>query len=334
MSSVNFELFGFDTNTSRIYNFLLHNSGPLLAKIITENLQISSKGVYAALKLLEQYKLIEVSNDYPKLFSVKNPELELVKLVDQQINRRNEEILTLKDEYEKARRIYLNQFLRGSCDQQVNFHYFRNNKDAMIFLKSQLENAQIEILINLLPSRLLTSLIEQINAKIISGIWVGIYLQKEDLSIVPFLDKNIKAFCLDSVTLNYVNVDNNLYLSSQILIDRKRFIDIVYDPRGSDWMLSSFIDPNVVEGVKVAIRRRVYYNAFDLVNKKENDFSGTLLSILKIRGAVPKSILSEELKLSGGELNKILLSLINKNLIRLEKVQKGRGRPQEMIILI
>ena len=63
MMTVNLESYGFDSSSNKVYNYLLSNIGRASAKNICETLNMPSKGVYAALRQLEKYSLIETFED-------------------------------------------------------------------------------------------------------------------------------------------------------------------------------------------------------------------------------------------------------------------------------
>ncbi|MFX0051314.1 MAG: helix-turn-helix domain-containing protein, partial [Candidatus Hermodarchaeota archaeon] len=183
MITVNLETFGFDSASTKVYNFLLHNIGRVLAKTISESLNLPPKAVYAAIKQLEQNNLIETfEEEYPKTFSVKNPSHALSQLTKTQIEKHEHEIRTLKIEFDKAQKIFLNQFLEGSCAREITFHYFRHSSiEAKTFLSQRLANAQNEILCNFVPKSILKQYIEILNDAVNDGIWIGIYLLETDL---------------------------------------------------------------------------------------------------------------------------------------------------------
>ena len=73
MKMVNLEIYGFDSNSSKVFNYLLQNVGnyrSVTAKLISDNLDMPPKAVYQSLKQLEKEGLAESSElDYPKLFT-------------------------------------------------------------------------------------------------------------------------------------------------------------------------------------------------------------------------------------------------------------------------
>ncbi|MFX0016360.1 MAG: helix-turn-helix domain-containing protein [Promethearchaeota archaeon] len=337
MTTVNLEAYGFDSSSNRVYNYLLDNIGRLSAKTIAESLNIPSKGVYAALKQLEKYNLIETFEDeYPKLFSIQNPAHTLSQLAERQIERRNEEIRSIRAELDKAQTTYLNQFIKGSCKQQISFYYFHDNCLASTFLSEHLAGAQSEILVNLIPKRILSPYIEIINHKVRNKVWVGIYIHEKDLEIVPKLDATIKAFIVDFPTQHYVSVDNQIYHSGNILLDRKRFISIEYNPQGSDWILNSFLDFNVVENIKNQIRKRAFHDAWELLKEQRTNksISTRILALLSEKKALSKQEIADQLQISGKNLNNSIAILEAEKHIQIKKISKGKGRPQERIFLV
>ncbi|MFX0125777.1 MAG: helix-turn-helix domain-containing protein, partial [Candidatus Hodarchaeota archaeon] len=269
MMTVDLEAYGFDSSCNKVYNYLLTNAIKLSAKNISETLNMPSKSVYAALKQLEKYNLIETFEDeYPKLFFVQNPAHTLSQLAESQIEKRHEEIRLIRAELDKAQTTYLNQFIKGSCKRQISFYYFHDTSLASTFLLEHLSGAQSEILVNLIPKRILSQYIEILNQLARNDVWVGIYLHEIDLEIVPDLEENIKVFTVDSSTQHYVSVDNQIYNSGNILLDRKRFISIEYNPQGSEWILSSFLDFSVVENIKNQIHKRAFHDARELLKEQ------------------------------------------------------------------
>jgi len=185
MMTINLEAYGFDSNTNTVYNYLLNNVGRLSAKNISETLKMPPKAVYAALKQLEKWDLIETfEDDYPKLFSVQNPVHALSQLAESQIEKRKEEIRSIRTELEKAQVKYLNQFVKGSCKRQVSFYYFHDITLASSFLSQHLSAAQSEILVNLIPRHILSQYITTLNQLARNEVWIGVYLNKNDLEIV------------------------------------------------------------------------------------------------------------------------------------------------------
>ncbi|MFX0183231.1 MAG: helix-turn-helix domain-containing protein [Candidatus Hodarchaeota archaeon] len=333
---VNLETVGFDSASSRIYNFLLHNVGRILAKTISESLDLPPKAVYAAIKQLEKSDLIETFEDeYPRSFSVKNPSYALSQLTNAQIEKYEQEIQTMKVELDKAQKIFLDQFLEGSCAREITFHYFRHcSIEAKTFLSRHLTDAQNEILLNLVPNKILEPYIEILNDAVNDGIWIGFYILESDLDIISKLDDKIKVFCVDSSEQRFVSVDNNLYASSNVLIDRKRFISIDYDLQSDDWILSSFIDFNIVETIKKDIRKRPFQNARELFSNIQNDQTSLLKQILREKGDQSKQELAQYLQVSGNKLNEIINDLMNDNIVDVKQVTKGKGRPQERVYLV
>ena len=62
MKTVNLEIYGFDSNSSKVFNYLLQNVGnyrSVTAKLISDNLDMPPKAVYQSLKQLEKEKLVE-----------------------------------------------------------------------------------------------------------------------------------------------------------------------------------------------------------------------------------------------------------------------------------
>ncbi|MFW9903932.1 MAG: helix-turn-helix domain-containing protein [Candidatus Thorarchaeota archaeon] len=337
MKTVNLEAYGFDSSCNKVYNYLLSNALKLSAKNISETLNIASKAVYAALKQLEKNNLIETFEDeYPKLFAIQNPAHTLSQLAESQIDKRNEEIRSIRAELDKAQTTYLNQFIKGSCKRQISFYYFHNSVLASAFLFEHLSGAQSEVLINLIPKRILLQYIDVLNQLASTNIWVGIYLHKTDLEIVPDLEANIKAYTVDSSTQHYVSVDNQIYNSGNILLDRKRFISIDYDPQGSEWILSSFLDHSVVENMKNQIRKRAFEDARELLKEQRanKSISKRIVDLLSENGDLSKQELVELLQVSGKNLNSSLTRLEETNQIRVKRISKGRGRPQERVVLV
>ncbi|UCG03498.1 MAG: hypothetical protein JSW11_05785 [Candidatus Heimdallarchaeota archaeon] len=337
MMTVNLEAYGFDSSSNKIYNYLLNNVGRLSAKNISETLNIPSKGVYAALKQLEKYNLIETFQDeYPKLFSVQNPAYTLSQVAESQIERRNEEIRSIRTELDKAQTAYLNQFIKGSCKRQISFYYFHDTTLASAFLSEHLSSAQSEILVNLIPKRILSQYIKIFNQLVRKNVWIGIYLYETDLEIVSDLDESIKTFAVDSSTQQYVSVDNQIFHSGNILLDRKRFISIEYNPQGSEWILSSFLDFNVVENIKNQIRKRAFHDARELLKEQRvnKSIETRITNIISEKRNISKQELAELLQISGKNLNTTLTVLEENNQIQIKKVSKGKGRPQERIILM
>ncbi|MFX1506502.1 MAG: winged helix-turn-helix transcriptional regulator, partial [Promethearchaeota archaeon] len=303
----------------------------------SETLNIPSKGVYAALKQLEKYNLIETFEDeYPKLFAVQNPAHTLSQLAESQIEKRNEEIRSIQAELDKAQTTYLKQFIKGSCKRQISFYYFHNTKLASTFLFKHLSRAQSEILVNLIPKHILSPYIDVLNHLARTNVWVGIYLYENDLEILLNLEENIKVYTVDSSAQHYVSVDNQIYNSGNILLDRKRFISIEYDPRGSEWILSSFLDFNVVENIKNQIRKRAFHDARELLKEQRanKSISKRIVALLSENGVLSKQELAELLQVSGKNLNSSLSRLEETNQIRVKRVSKGKGRPQERIMLV
>jgi predicted ArsR family transcriptional regulator len=337
MMTVNLEAYGFDSSCNKVYNYLLSNAVKISAKNISETLNIPSKGVYAALKQLEKYDLIETFEDeYPKLFAVQNPAHTLSQLAESQIEKRNEEIRSIRAGLDKAQTTYLNQFIKGSCKRQISFYYFHDTSLASTFLLEHLSEAQSEILVNLVPKHILSPYIDVLNHLACTNVWVGIYLHEKDLEIVSNLDENIKAYTVDSSTQHYVRVDNQLYNSGNILLDRKRFISIEYNPQGSEWILSSFLNFNVVENIKNQVRKRAFYDARELLNEQRanKSISKRIVALLSENGDLSKQELAELLQVSGRNLNSSLTRLEETSQIRIKRVTKGKGRPQERIMLV
>ncbi|MFX0208044.1 MAG: helix-turn-helix domain-containing protein [Candidatus Hodarchaeota archaeon] len=337
MITVNLEAYGFDSSCNKVYNYLLSNAVKLSAKNISETLNIPSKGVYAALKQLEKYNLIETFEDeYPKLFAVQNPAHTLSQLAESQIEKRNEEIRSIQAELDKAQTTYLKQFIKGSCKRQISFYYFHDTALASIFLLEHLSGAQFEVLINLIPKHILSPYIDVLNHLARTNVWVGIYLHENDLEILLNLEENIKVYTVESSAQHYVSVDNQIYNSGNILLDRKRFISIEYDPQGSEWILSSFLDFNVVENIKNQIRKRAFHDARELLKEQRanKSISKRIVALLSENGDLSKQELAKLLQVSGKNLNSSLTRLEETNQIRVKRVSKGKGRPQERIMLM
>ncbi len=336
MMTVNLEAYGFDSSSSKIYNYLLRNIGRLSAKNISETLDMPSKAVYAALKQLEKCNLIEIfEDDYPKLFSVQNPALALSLLAESEIEKRKEEINLIRTELDKAQVKYLNQFIKGTCNRQVSFHYYLDTTLASTFLSQQLFAAQSEILVNLIPKHILSQYIEILNQVARNDVWVGVYLSKNDLEIVSDMVEHIKVFVVDPSDRNYVSVDNRIFHSGNILLDRKRFISIEYNPQGTDWILSSFLDFNVVENIKTQIRNRAFQDAREFLNARVNKpILARIIKLLSEKKDLSKQELTKLLQISGKQLNKFLTVLEDNNQIQRRKISKGKGRPQERILFI
>jgi predicted ArsR family transcriptional regulator len=336
MMTVNLETYGFDSSSNKVYNYLLSNVGRLSAKSISETLNMPSKAVYAALKQLEKNNLIEAfEDDYPKLFSVQNPAHTLSQLIEGQIEKRKEEIRLIRTELDKAQALYLNQFIKGSCKRQVSFYYFHDTTLASSFLSQHLSAAQSEILVNLVPKHILSQYFEILNQLARNNVWVGVYLNQNDLEIVSDLGDQIKAFMVDTSDQQYVSVDNRIFQSGNILIDQKRFVSIEYNPQGSDWILSSFLDFKVVENIKVQIRKRAYQDAREIFNvKAQTPILARITKLLSEKKDLSKQELADLLQISGKQLNKYLSVLEEKERIQIKKISKGKGRPQERILLI
>ncbi|MHA2305147.1 MAG: hypothetical protein ACXACU_07110, partial [Candidatus Hodarchaeales archaeon] len=147
-----------------------------------------------------------------------------------------------------------------------------NSPEAKDFIIAQISNATIEILINLIPNHILVELsdfVGKLNSAADRGIWSGIYLNRDNLSIIKELKDQVKAFVVDSPVQNYCSVDNRIFVEGHILLDRKRLISISYDPQGNDWILSSFIDFNTVEALKGMIRSRSLRDAREELNEED-----------------------------------------------------------------
>ncbi len=338
MVIVNLEAYGFDSNCSKVYNYLLQNVGELSAKIICDNLVLSSKAVYAALRQLKSYDLIEtLEEEYPKLFSVQNPTHALTQLAEGQIEKLKDEIRSINAELDKAQTTYLNQFIQGSCKRQISFYYFTHNSiEAEKFLSQHLSAAKTEILVNLVPTHILSKYIQILNQTVHNDIWVGVYLHENDLGVVRELETKIKAYTVEIANQQYVSVDNRIFSSGNILIDRKRFISIEYDPQGSEWILSSFLDFNVVEAIKNQIRKRAFQDAREILKtQQENHTNLTRISnFLAEKGVLSKQQLADHLQMSGKQLNESLAILEKNKTVQVRKISKGKGRPQEQISLV
>ncbi|MFX0090980.1 MAG: helix-turn-helix domain-containing protein [Candidatus Hodarchaeota archaeon] len=338
MLQVDLQVYGYDSNESRIFNYLLNHVNRVSAKEIIETLNLPPKTCYAALKKLTDDNIIETFEDeYPKLFTVCDPHLKLSHLAQTLVEQHQTRIRMIKTELDKAKTIYLNQFLKGSCTKQVNFYYFRNNSaEAKEFVEEHLRSAQSEILLNLVPSRILrqNQYLEILNEAANREVWVGIYLENTDLGIIPELTKQIKVFCVDSSKQWYISVDNRLYNNAEIILDQKRLISLAYNPNGDDLTLSSFIDFNTVQNIKQSIlgqelkdARKMYY---DLQDKLKSD----LVQYLKENGDLSKQELTELMQISGKKLNELLKDLEMVGLIRIQKHSSGQGRPQERVSAI
>jgi len=335
MNTIDLEIYGFDSASSKVFNFLLHNVGKVTAKFISENLGIPPKAVYHSLKQLEKEEIIESTElDYPKLFSIRNPAHALSQLVEAQVANYEEKIRFIRTELDKTKSTYLNQFFEGSCKRQISFYHFTSESiEAKEFVLDQIRNAKIEILISLLPKQLLYSIpdfMKTLNKVSNNGIWVGIYLLENDFDVVAKLDDKILAFMVDSPLQNYCSVDNKIFIEGHILVDRKRLISLTYDPQGKDWILSSFIDFNTVEMLKGTLRSQSLKDARELFNSKNQEYQ--MIEALRNEDLSKQELMSL-LKISGHQLNLLLEKLEEKSLIVIEKVTKGKGRPQERVFL-
>ncbi|MFX0125960.1 MAG: winged helix-turn-helix transcriptional regulator, partial [Candidatus Hodarchaeota archaeon] len=109
-----------------------------------------------------------------------------------------------------------------------------------------------------------------------------------------------------------------------------------YNPQGSEWILSSFLDFNVVENIKNQIRKRAFHDARELLKEQRANktISKRIVALLSEKGDLSKQELAELLQVSGKNLNSSLTSLEETNQIWIKRISKGKGRPQERILLV
>ncbi|MFX0066557.1 MAG: winged helix-turn-helix transcriptional regulator [Candidatus Hermodarchaeota archaeon] len=338
MPTVDLELYGYDPNTSLVFNYLLDHVGRLSAKEIMDALKLAPKACYAALKKLVDDGLVEAFEDeYPKLFSIHDPDFKLSDLTKDLIDQHQAQIRKIKTELDKAQTIYLNQCLQGSCNKEITFTYYRHNTpEAQEFLKNQFSTAKTEILVHLLPCHILKqeNYLELLNEAANRDVWIGVYLRDQDLDIVPEFDDKIKVFYSDTSNDRYVSVDNRFYILTDVLVDSKRLISISYDPRGEDLIISSFISFQTVQSVKNFILSQKLQDARNIYNNTQETLKSDLLKCLKQNNNIPKQELAELLQISGRKLNELLGELEIVGLIKIQKNIRGQGRPQELVFVV